>query len=80
MMSGNVCLVVQNQVLNKCTPREIRNGLFYLPNQYTLYINVFFKLSSPVGGSYTSDVQPSPSHSIEGPTDMSYIHCKFSFN
>ncbi|XP_015367758.1 PREDICTED: phosphoinositide 3-kinase regulatory subunit 4 [Diuraphis noxia] len=33
---------------------------------------------SPIGGSYSSDVQPSPSHSIEGPTDMSYIHYRYA--
>ncbi|XP_050436051.1 phosphoinositide 3-kinase regulatory subunit 4 [Adelges cooleyi] len=33
---------------------------------------------SPVGGSYTFDVQPSPSHSIEGPNDMSYIHYRYA--
>ncbi|XP_050537002.1 phosphoinositide 3-kinase regulatory subunit 4 [Daktulosphaira vitifoliae] len=37
-----------------------------------------YKNLSPVGSSYTFDVQPSPSHSIEGPNDMSYIHYRYA--
>jgi len=76
MMSGNVCLAVQScRLLSKCILLEIRNRLL-LSHQYYIYCISIFVLRSPIGGSYTSDVQPSPSHSIEGPTDMSYIHCK----
>lgn len=77
MMSGNVCLAVQSYHLqSKCILHEIRNKLLLLTSSILNLLYWYFLLRSPIGGSYTSDVQPSPSHSIEGPTDMSYIHCK----
>lgn len=73
MMSGNVCLVVQSCHLSKFIPLEIRNG-FLLLTSFSNLINFLF-YRSPIGGSFMSDIHPSPSQSIEGPNDMSYIHC-----